>query len=216
MGRRQSKPALLELFPEQDQHTAAPRANRERPQAWSPGRSMRVTPGHLLVGVALVMIVLVITWMIAFRQGELKARADLESVIFQPVTMDPVLGTTTDPPGASAPVDPGAGLEVEVVEDLIGDPRQQGLFYFVLAETRLEGALRLARFCRGLGLETWVIPRDNAGLARVIALPGVVTTSRTEEACRVLDDRIGAIGLRWKESGGTSSLEDRYLVRWDG
>ena len=28
---------------------------------------MRVTPGHLLVGVALVMIVLVITWMIALQ-----------------------------------------------------------------------------------------------------------------------------------------------------
>jgi len=173
---------------------------------------MRVTMGHLMVVVAAVLVLVVITWMIAFRQGELKARAELESVIFQPVTTDPVLEPV--PPVAVA--DPGAGLEVEVDEDLVGDPRQQGFFYFVLAETRLEGAMRLARFCRELGLETWVIPRDNAGLARVIALPGVATTSRTEEACRVLDDRIGAIGLRWKESGGTSSLEDRYLVRWDG
>ena len=212
MARRQSKPALLELFPEQEQTVSSPRGRRDRSTGWSPGHSMRVTMGHLMVVVAAVLVLVIITWMIAFRQGELQARAELESVIFQPVTTDPVL----EPVPSVVIADPGAGLEVAVDADLVGDPRHQGFFYFLLAATRLEGAMRLARFCRELGLETWVIPRDNAGLARVIALPGVETTSRTEEACRVLDDRIGAIGLRWKESGGTSSLEDRYLVRWDG
>ena len=212
MGRRQSKPALLELFKTEQGDVDPSRPQRQGAPAWEPGRSMRVTAGHLLVSIAVVMVLVVVTWMIAFRQGELQARAELESVIFQPVLEDPVLD-----PAPSAGVPAGDPVPAVVTkESLVGDPRQEGLFYFVLAETRLEGALRLARFCRELGLETWVIPRDNAGLARVIALPGVVTTSRTEEACRVLDERIGAIGLRWKESGGTSSLEDRYLVRWDG
>ncbi|MAA53027.1 MAG: hypothetical protein CMJ41_08450 [Phycisphaerae bacterium] len=212
MGRRQSKPALLELFKNEQQDVGASRPGGPASQAWEPGRSVRVTAGHLLVSIAVVMVLIVMTWMIAFRQGELQARAELESVIFQPVLEDPVLD-----PSASVRLAEGEPVAEAVAEEaLVGDPRQQGFFYFVLAETRLEGALRLARFCRELGLETWVIPRDNAGLARVIALPGVVTTSRTEEACRVLDERIGAIGLRWKESGGTSSLEDRYLVRWDG
>ena len=212
MGRRSSKPALLELFKNEQRDVGTSRPGGQGSPAWEPGRSMRVTAGHLLVSIAVVMVLIVVTWMIAFRQGELQARAELESVIFQPVLEDPVLDPS--PPVRRPAGDPVVGAVAE--ETLVGDPRQQGFFYFVLAETRLEGALRLARFCRELGLETWVIPRDNAGLARVIALPGVVTTSRTEEACRVLDERIGAIGLRWKESGGTSSLEDRYLVRWDG
>ena len=211
MGRRQSKPALLELFETEQGQVVMPR-NERAGASWEPGRSMRVTAGHLLLGVALVMVLVVVTWMIAFRQGELQARAELESVIFQPLIEDPVLDPTPVPQRVAA----ASGSDAPVEEALVGDPRQPGLFYFVLAETRLEGALRLAGFCRELGLETWVIPRDNAGLARVIALPGVVTTSRTEEACRVLDERIGAIGIRWKDSGGASSLEDRYLVRWDG
>ncbi|MBG85235.1 MAG: hypothetical protein CMJ40_11910 [Phycisphaerae bacterium] len=212
MKRRQSKPALLELFKTEQGDAVNTGADRSGASAWEPGRSMRVTAGHLLVALTVVMVLVVVTWMIAFRQGELQARAELESVIFQPVVEDPVLDASPAPQPVEVVAGPSSGPD----DALLGDPRQAGLFYFVLAETRLEGALRLARFCRELGLETWVIPRDNAGLARVIALPGVVTTSRSEEACRVLDERIGAIGLRWKDSGGTSSLEDRYLVRWDG
>ena len=214
MGRRQSRPALLELFKSLEAESTSPRSEQDGATAWpGPGRSIRVTAGHLLVVAALVMILIVITWMIAFRQGELQARADLESVIFQPVVSDPVLAA---PVVIEIPDPLEAGQESPFSAPLVGDPRQQGLFYFVLAETREAGALRLARFCRERGLETWVIPRDNTGLARVIALPGLTSTSRSEAACRNLDERIGGIGLQWVESGGQSSLEDRYLVRWDG
>ena len=91
MGRRQSKPALLELFKTEQGDVDPSRPQRQGAPAWEPGRSMRVTAGHLLVSIAVVMVLVVVTWMIAFRQGELQARAELESVIFQPVLEDPVL-----------------------------------------------------------------------------------------------------------------------------
>jgi len=214
MGRRQSRPALLELLKSREEEASSPAADRDRTTVWpGPGRSIRITAGHLLVVATVVIILLVVTWMIAFRQGELKARSDLEPVIFQPVVSDPVLAS---PLVEQSPAPLEAAGENDPSAPVVGDPRQEGLFYFVLAETREAGALRLARFCRARGLETWVIPRDNTGLARVIALPGLTSTSRSEADCRNLDDRIGSIGLQWVESGGQSSLEDRYLVRWDG
>lgn len=212
MGRRQSRPALLELFQSRQEDSTRNPDEPELLSSWpKPGRSIRVTTGHLLLATAGVILLLVITWVIAFSQGELQARADLKSVIFRPVESDPLVVTPSAMPESNeiaVPVQGGLGF--------MGDPRQKGLFYFVLAETREAGALRLADFCRERGLETWVIPRDNTGLARVIALPGLTSTSRSEAACRDLDERIGGIGLQWVESGGQSSLEDRYLVRWDG
>ncbi len=184
---------------------------------WTPGRPMRLTIGHLLIAVAVILLLMAIVWMVAYRQGELRARADLESAIFQPVDVDPM--TMSSVAGASVPT---ISLHEEPSEsripgeNFIGDPRERGLYYFVLAETRPDGALRLAEYCRGEGLEAWVIPRDNGGLARVIVLPGLETASRSHPAARELDDRIGRIGRQWKSVGGHSSLEDRYLVRGDG
>ena len=173
---------------------------------------MRVTVGHLLMMIAVVLGLLIATWMLAYRQGELRARADLESAIFQPVEQDPLVDIpVVHPlPGALQP-----GPETISTEEMTSDPRQEGLYYFVLAETRLQGAERLARFCRERGLETWLIPRDTVGLVQVLVTPGLTSATRSDPDVRELDERIGSIGRAWKRAGGHSSLEDRYLVRGD-
>ncbi len=225
MGRRNTRPALLELFKAkehgEDAHPSLPSLHMvsEQQAWWTPGRSLRLTLGHLLIAGGVVILLMVVIWMLAYRQGELRARADLESAIFHPVGIDPMISSPVNREAAEpvAPVSQewsSAGNR-NIGENFIGDPREGSLFYFVLAETRPDGAMRLAEFCRGEGLEAWVIPRDNGGLARVIVLPGLATASRIDPDVRDLDDRIGRIGRQWKSIGGHSSLEDRYLIRGD-
>ena len=210
MKRRSSRPALLELF----QSPAEPDAPEQRggsQSAWpTPGRSMRVTLGHLLMMTAIVLGLLVATWMLAYRQGELRARADLESAIFQPVERDPLVASPPPAVQSEAAQAPSPSISVD---QMTSDPRQEGLYYFVLAETRPEGAERLARFCRDRGLETWLIPRDTVGLVQVLVTPGLTSATRSDPDVRELDERISSIGRAWKRAGGHSSLEDRYLVR---
>ena len=212
MKRRSSRPALLELLrgPEESD---APQQEVSSGGRWpAPGRSMRVTTGHLLMATTIVLGLLVATWMLAYRQGELRARADLESAIFQPVEQDPLLAIS----GSVVPIQaPEVVPEPISIEEMTADPRQAGMYYFVLAETRQAGAERLARFCRDLGLETWLIPRDTVGLVQVLVTPGLTSATRSDPDVRELDERIGSIGRAWKRAGGHSSLEDRYLVRGD-
>ena len=222
MARRQSKPALLELFqPEgEEQHVATPQSQSGRSSWPVPGQAMRVTVGHMLVATGVMLVLLIGTWMLAYRQGELRARADLQSAIFQPVSADPLeANNATMPVGVSGAAAKGQtpenGLEALSDDALYADPREAGFFYFVLAETRPEGAIRLARFCRERGLETWLIPRDTVGLVQVLAMPGLPSATRGDPLVLELDDRIGEIGRAWKRAGGHSSLEDRYLVRGD-
>lgn len=219
MAPRSSKPTLLELFqpPEEGEGDVAQTQSRPPTGKWPvPGEAMRVTAGHLLVAMAVILVLLISTWMLAYRQGELRARADLQSVIFQPVERDPLNTSALPPVVPGQPMSPPPrGLEVLADAQLYADPREAGFFYFVLAETRPEGALRLARFCRERGLETWLIPRDTVGLVQVLATPGLPSTTRGDPLVLELDERIGEIGRAWKRTGGHSSLEDRYLVRGD-
>jgi hypothetical protein len=210
MKRRSSRPALLELLQSPEEADAVEQ-QAGPPSSWpSPGRSMRVTLGHLLMVSAIVLGLLVATWMLAYRQGELRARADLESAIFQPVEQDPL--AASPPPATRSEALPSPSPSISA-DQMTSDPRQEGLYYFVLAETRPEGAERLARFCRERGLETWLIPRDTVGLVQVLVTPGLTSATRSDPDVRELDERISSIGRAWKRAGGHSSLEDRYLVR---
>jgi hypothetical protein len=93
------------------------------------------------------------------------------------------------------------------------DPRQADLHYFVLAETRPEGAVRLAEFCRERGLEAYVIRRNNSRFRRVIALPGLESRSTESPAYRGLSQEVLRVGLEWKSRyPGESDLSDSYLI----
>ena len=213
MKRRSSRPALLELLRAPEQADGSSEQDAPQGGPWpTPGRSMRVTLGHLLMATTVVLGLLVATWMLAYRQGELRARADLESAIFQPVEHDPLVAAPVPTPALQAP----QAVPEPISTDLMtSDPRQAGMYYFVLAETRQQGPERLARFCRDRGLETWLIPRDTVGLVQVLATPGLPSATRGDPLVLELDDQIGEIGRAWKRAGGHSSLEDRYLVRGD-
>ena len=86
-------------------------------------------------------------------------------------------------------------------------------WHFVLAETNQPGADRLAEFCRLKGLEVMVIPRHNTGLARVIAMPGMETSSRQVPEVKAQDQLIAVLGRQWKQNGGRTDFSDRYMDR---
>lgn len=93
------------------------------------------------------------------------------------------------------------------------DPRQEGLYYLVLAETRPEGALRLATFCREHELDAYVIRRNNSRFCRVIVLPGLPTRSDTAPEYRRLFEKVLRVGRAWKALyPGDRDLSDAYLI----
>jgi hypothetical protein len=93
------------------------------------------------------------------------------------------------------------------------DPRQEGYFYFVLMETTVDGALRLARFCREHGLEAYVIASHNARNRRVIVVPGLTSRSSSDPAYRRLREQIRTVGRSWQaENPRESDLSDAYPI----
>jgi hypothetical protein len=118
-------------------------------------------------------------------------------------------------PPVSAPAPAMAGGPIVVTQG--SDPRQSGLHYFVIAETREAGAVRLAQFCRQEGLEAYVVRGNNPRLRRVILLPGFTTRLRTDPQVARLIERIFQVGAQWKANErGASDLRDAYMARYDG
>jgi hypothetical protein len=109
---------------------------------------------------------------------------------------------TIDRPAADNPREDWGPIE--------SDPRIQGHQYRVVATTRREGALRLAEFLRGRGLEAYVIGDDNP-LLRVIVLPGFRDPRSSDPAVVRLIESIERAGEAWKAlHSGESDLKDSY------
>ncbi|MCH2135700.1 MAG: hypothetical protein MK101_03845 [Phycisphaerales bacterium] len=175
--------------------------------------SVRIPPGILAVGGLFAVALAVLIWW-AISPDPTPAP--------QP---QPGPAAAATPPGEIVdPLTAGGGSHGGAQEGASGDgderpagpgpdPRSAGSWYFVLAETRPEGARRLAAFCRAQGLDAAVVSGHNARLERVVALPGLESASTTTDAYRTLDERIRDVGRRWKAQGNSTDLSDRYLAR---
>jgi hypothetical protein len=164
----------------------------------------KVPVGLLALGAVGVCVVALLIWWIGAAQSALPQD---NSTVAGPGPIQPP-GHVIDPLVQPAPTPAQVTPPLPILE-----PRQAGQWYFVLAETRPEGARRLAAYCRAQGLDAAVISGHNTRLERVIALPGLDSASTTTDAYRALDERIRDVGRRWKASGGTTNLSDRYLDR---
>jgi hypothetical protein len=165
-----------------------------------PGASFRMPVGGIIVGAIVLILLLVAAWWIGASGGTQPEVNSGNAGHLQPPgqVVDPLVAATGD------------GEETQPQ----AEQRQTGQWYFVLAETRPEGARRLAAYCRQLGLDAAVISGHNTRLDRVIALPGLDSSSSQTVDYQALDGRIRDVGRRWKASGGTTDLSDRYLDRW--
>ena len=226
---------------------SAPEPTRTGEAMWrllSPGHVIRVPTGYLLIGIAAIVFLLAIAYMLGARHARRAADASLAQYrqesgqieSLEPV-VDPLREETTFPPAASRtndilpiekPFSPrgaaagsaesggsGGVAAPRQMGPIESDPRRAGRWYMVIAETRRGGALRLAEFCRSEGLEAYAVPVQNSSRVRVILLPGLTTQDGPERA--KVDTRIRAIGRRWKsQSRGNSDLADAYPMRHGG
>jgi hypothetical protein len=129
-------------------------------------------------------------------------------------TVLPANVPTPTPPSQRAPAaQPAATGQPPIV----GDPRVPEMAYFVVADTNVAGAERLARYCRSQGLEAYVIGTDRDRFRKVIVLPGFDLSQRSSPAVKQLEERIHQVGDRWKGTErGASDLRDAYPLQFKG
>ena len=186
-----------------------------------PGRALRVPAGYLLIaGVAAVAVMVgVFAW--GFSRGEAAARSETAKTLAAAVAGRSV----RDPLGEGAGGDlhrddawEGGAVELAPDRDRIepepvpgGDPRREGLNYFVLAHATVEAAPDLVSFCRSQGLEAHVVADHNGVLRKVIVTPGYADGARRSETVQALERRIRDVGLSWKaQRRGNADFSGAY------
>ena len=227
MSRRGSRPSLYEVAQSrldskgQGVQATGEESSQQRvpPRRVTPGSSLRLPFGFvamiLVGGVGLVLV----AWWAGRGAGAEEARLDMVTesevrVIADPLAIPPRVEPKAHSIVNAAPVQSApAAVSPPPAAVVEGDPRVPGLSYFVLAETRLQGAREIAEFCRQQGLEVAVVLSHNARSAKVIALPGLLSDRMSDPAVQAIDARIAAIGRLWHESGRQSAFEDRYQQR---
>jgi hypothetical protein len=239
MSKRSAQPALYEkINMRSGSLTASPPARVEpkpvaisdRTTPWiSPGQSVRLPVGYLLLAGAVVLFLLFATYMFSYKQGFKAAQAEVDQALLQAANaqMEATLieplkevpagsSVAAAPPKSSTSPKPAAARHPSAWGALRGDPRQKGLNYFVLAEGTAAGIMKLAEFCRANGLETYVVPSKNERL-RAIALPGFGSAERSSQAVKALESQIHRIGEQWKKQDRSNSdLHDAYPSLYSG
>lgn len=243
MSKRSTTP-LYELIRSRSGERVSGTRDRETPVSpdvtvgnWlKPGRFVQIPVGYVFIAGAAVLVVVALGYMLGYSRGHDAARLVLEEDLAptQQVSdaagrpRDPLLAGTTSTAGESRSGSgrdtvrtqrplalPGTSDGQGLWGAIESDPREPGFNYFVLAETRLDGALRLAEFCRERGLETYVVSSNNPRRRLVIALPGFEPGQRTSAQTRAVEDHIHRIGQSWKDTEpGATDLRDAYPVRY--
>jgi hypothetical protein len=218
---------------------AAPPRDERAPEHPTTARTIRVPLGYVFLAAAAVIMLIAVAYMLGHERGEQVARAVFEqeildatrmassgSVVRDPLAEPAETGETAAPGGGELEPTPPADDAATPADGARGwgpinsDPRQPGLNYRVLATTRLDGAGRLAAYCRENGLEAYVVGDDNSRLRQVIVLPGferLPTPSSPNPLAERLVRTVERIGERWKaEHRGESDLKDAYWDLYEG
>jgi len=197
----------------------------------APGRTVRLPVGYLLLSGGVLILVVWIAFMFGHNRGEGKARNQFEQTVIDQagdvdvdgslVTSDPLNDQEnadrqpagqTRKSGIPSPAagNPGSAAKWGPVAPRT-NPCRKGDLYFVLAETTEGGAKALADFCRGKGLETYVISGKNDRLRQVVAFPGFVSSARSSAGVKAVEAKIHQVGQLWKAANrNNSDLRDAY------
>jgi hypothetical protein len=215
MATKRVGPALYELMRgrRSDPGPAEPEPQPEATDwGWlSPGRTVRLPIGYLLLAAAIVLTAVVASFTVGYGRGHGQATAELEQEWLgtnqqtlavpppgglpgpPPETTPPVVRPepTRPPQAATAPGTPAWG-------PILSDPREPGKNYFVLIHTQRESAIRLAQFSRDHGVEAYAIRANNLTLYKVVALPGYERGERAADFVQALERRIVEVARKWK------------------
>jgi len=236
MARKSSNTPLYEMMLRSRAGAAESRkkTTREPPARLSgPGRAIRVPVGYVWLSAAGGVLLVVVAFSTGYMRGQKDATTTLErqwlqtnqqSLPVPPPEIAPgVLGAIiplAPPPVETRGVTAAAGGEAghsSAEAPIQSDPRVKGVNYFVLIHTRLENAIRLARFCRDLGVDAYVVPAKNVSLYyMVIVLPGYARGERSAEPVRSLEQRIAEVVRKWKLQVNARDDLAYYPQRFDG
>ena len=208
--RRGSKITLYELM-SQGADAAESKAVKS---ADTPARVLRVPMGFAWAGGALLVILMIASYLVGFQRGGRSAEASLvqdqldtieadrvlqmtsevgESAFEPPVSTPRSAGTTSSGPDPTAPTSPSTG-----VKTASGDPRIAGMNYYVIchpSENKVDG---LIRFCARNGLDAHRVSTSTGG-AKVIVTPGFPSGGSGSEDILALKARIRSVGILWKQ-----------------
>ncbi len=234
---------MYELIRSRGQKREAPvekRARSEEPPApapepssfnWlSPGRTVRVPIGYVLLGGAVVIAGVIAAYVVGYTRAQSVGRAaegrnlgsQVEMSLRDPPPQDPLANVPSGWPDETVTGTRGDGAVGSTAargfrQPIFTDPRQPGFSYFVIAETSRAGAERLAGYCRENDLEAYVIDKSTDRLRRVIVVPGFAPGARSSRQVKALEARIHDVGDKWKTSErGASDLRDAYPLLFTG
>jgi hypothetical protein len=235
MPRKQSGPALYEMMRDRrsSPRPAAPPPAQEEPSGsgWlSPGRTVRMPIGYLLLGAAIAVVALVGSFTIGYGRGEADARAEADrtwlaanqqNLAVPPPEIPAQRARQTAPPSARPAQEPTAAPSSSSRAPagwgpIESDPREAGKNYFILVHTQREPALRFARFCRDNGVEAYVVRPNNSSLYKVLALPGYAPGGRSAPFVTELERRIEAVARKWKAQVNARDDIVHYLEKFEG
>ena len=196
----------------------------------TPGRSVRLPVGYVLVAAGVVLGLIFLTYMFGHSRGYNAAEAEFNSLLVQAsnaqaeaTLLEPLKEIPAGTPSTPNAVKQGSPPAVSPARHpstwgkVLSDPRQKGLNYFILIEGSESGALTLAEFCRNAGLETYVVAGKNGRPTRVIALPGFPTSARASADIKALESRIHSVGEKWKTTQrGNTDLRDAFPSLFGG
>lgn len=232
--RRKSSPALYELIrpPAGDRPPPPPSDDDDGPPDVSPlstaghwlqpGRVLQVPVGYLFIAIVLLLVATFVSFMIGYSRGRDAEQLVYEEDLGLPRTVSAEQPRVHDPLETARPAatdggnhPPSQGAAGRRASSRWGpitsDPREGGMEYYVLIETTEAGAMRLAEYCREHGLETYVVPGNNAR-RRVIALPAFESDQRASREAVALREEIHRLGEQWKAEGrGAWRYHEAYL-----
>lgn len=195
-------------------------------------RALRLPMGFAIVVGAIIIAIAVAIYFFGYRAGFAaaenvgnEARQGLAQTT-DPLLTDPTIGGRVPEiqqprskgvsDGGSGPQSPPAS-QVSLGPPHLGDPRQIGLNYFIIADAiAADRAGEMVAFCRGLGLDAVAISSHNARL-QVNVLPGFGWDDRAGAPVKALEANIRAVGAKWKALGrGNGDFRDFYPKLFKG
>jgi hypothetical protein len=222
---KRSQPALYELIRNQgDSPAPMPSGGGgfRPPQPWT---IAPVTAGFLA---AAVLGLVLVAYLYGFAVGQRvvqdrmgqQAAADLDRLVEEtdPSPAPTIAGgqppsIPTAPPAIAGSGNPASGGLTGAIQPQspTGDPRIEGLNYFVIAQVPAASADRMVAFSRERDLDAHSVPDDTGGLRFVIVTPGFAAGERRSEPVLRLEARIRSVGLQWKSAArGNRDFSDFY------
>jgi hypothetical protein len=234
--RRPSAPSAGASSPRFEPASLVPSAARGEPAdlAAPPARFVRVPVGLIYLAVTVVLVAVVGGYLYGVSVGERmqreklgQQRADEMDAAGNLPKIDPLAagrrpgslsgdsGRPAGQDGRTGGTDLGTPSETPSSGDLGpapgGDPRENGLNYFIVAHTATRNGEAMVTFCRKNGLDAHLVPDDNGELRLVIILPGFAGGERQSAEVKALERRIREVGRRWKDAArGNRDFGDAY------